>query len=220
MGNRNAWLSTFFLFGGFLLIGVLADKFGDRLGLPFPFYVTGVGLVLLALAGLLRPIYKDVPIDPKLGNPFYVALFYAGGGAWFWMATGLMSIGVTGWLAFPGVIFLAGVALLAIGSVWRLETLAVIGLGLVLVFSLVCMIVGAVLVFPLGWGWFVLYLIGAVIALLALSGVTVWSQGRMVPQAARPATSSAGPAARRLPDGRVVVGRRVVRQRPEADGRR
>ncbi|MEV6711493.1 hypothetical protein AB0M48_05535 [Lentzea sp. NPDC051208] len=123
MWNRNAWLSTLFLFGGALLFAVL----GDRLGLPAPFYFTVTGLILLAVAGLLWPIYKDAPIDGKLGNPLYVALFYAGGGAWIWLAMGLMSIGITAWLAFPGAFFLAGVVLIVAGGVWRLDMAALSG---------------------------------------------------------------------------------------------
>ncbi|WP_156213280.1 hypothetical protein [Lentzea aerocolonigenes] len=157
---------------------MLADVFGERLGLPIPFYLTVTGLILLAVAGLLWPIYKDVPIDPKMGNPLFVALFYAGGGAWTWLAMGLMSIGITGWLAFPGVFFLAGVTLLVAGGVWRKETPTFIGLCLALVFGLVCLVVGVFLVFPLGWGWLVLYLIGAVLTLPVLAGVMTWLDGR------------------------------------------
>ena len=182
MWNRNTWLSTLFLFGGFLLFAVLSDvlgnMFGDQLRLPAPFYLTMTGLILLAVAGLLWPIYKDVPIDGKLGNPLYVALFYAGGGAWTWLAVGLMSIGITAWLAFPGVFFLAGVVLIVAGGVLRREAAATIGLCLASVFGLACLVVGVFLVFPLGWGWLVLYLIGAVMTLLALAGVMTWLNGR------------------------------------------
>lgn len=176
--NRNTFLSTLFLFGGFLLFAMLGDVFGDRLDLPIPFYFTVTGLILLAVAGLLWPIYRDVPIDAKLGNPLYVALFYAGIGAWTWLATGLMSIGITGWLAFPGTLVFAGVVLLATGEMWQWDTPATIGLCLVLVFGLVCLIVGAFLMFPLGVGWLVLYLIGAVITYFALGGFMMWLHNR------------------------------------------
>ncbi|MET9227220.1 hypothetical protein [Lentzea sp. NPDC003310] len=176
--NRNTFLSTLFLFGGFLLFAMLGDLLGDRLDLPIPFYLTATGLILLAVAGVLWPIYRDVPIDGQLGNPLYVALFYAGIGAWTWLATGLMSIGITGWLAFPGALVLAGACLLVTGGLWRSDTPEAVGLCLVMVFGLVCLVVGVFLVFPLGWGWLVLYLIGAVMTIPALGGLMAWLDKR------------------------------------------
>ena len=214
MGNRNTWLSTFFLFGGLLLVQVFGDAFDEHLDLPAPFYITAVGLLLLVVAWLLRPLYKDVPIDAKLGNPFYVALFYAGGGAWLWLATGLMSIGLTGWLAFPGVVLLAGIVVAAAGGIWRWEMPAFIGLGIACFGGLICLIVGAVLVFPAGWAWLLLYLVGAVMTLPALVWATMWLSKRTTPPTPGPATSPKT-GATRLPDGKVIVGR-VARRLPQA----